>query len=65
MPSYRDRWWCNLETCEKFGTCDRALTEEVKTQAIKYCGEHVMYSVRCSPECFVEGVTDVEEGNRS
>ena len=39
MVCYMDQWFCNKDSCDNWGTCDRALTEEVQQKADKWWGK--------------------------
>jgi len=49
---YKDRTFCPFSKCEKFGTCDRALTEEVGKEAQRL-GLFIS-SWASEPDCYEE-----------
>ena len=38
MLCYRDKEFCRLSKCKKFDSCDDALTDKVRADAIKWRG---------------------------
>lgn len=57
MICYKDKTWCEFRSCAKFEGCDRAYTQEVHEQAIKWWGgEDAPVAIFTTPpsECYKE-----------
>lgn len=56
MICYRGQTYCPFSECTNFSTCDRALTDEVEADAVRWWGsENAPISVYGEkPECFDE-----------
>ena len=54
MVCYMDQWFCNKDSCDKWKSCDRALTEEVQHKADKWWGrEGAPIAIRTECVCYV------------
>ena len=61
MMCYRDTTFCTEEDCQKFDTCDRALTQEVKEKAVQWwgCDDTPICVYVVAPACFEEKNNDI------
>ena len=56
MMNYMDRTWCNIYAeCINGATCNRALTDKIKANAIKWWGSEdaPLCIFDGKPECFI------------
>lgn len=65
MISYRDMAFCSRADCANFSTCERALTDEVRQDAIRWWGsEDAPIGIGWFTECFApDPEIDIMDGS--
>ena len=59
MISYKDMTFCAHDTCTKFQSCTRALTEQVLIDAQRWMKDAPIAQYVDKPNCYVKPVCDI------